>query len=306
MDGARGGPGGGFRFRAPRRRASLRARGEARAVRRAPGLAAGLGDPVPRAHARGRGPRARADIHRSGARWKPLAGRGDAREPGAERGGAGRRRRRARHRGRRPGDIQPFQPQGSRAALAGHAAPRRRLVRATAPLGAFAAHGGARRRRVGLTAARYVPGGARARQLDHGRAGGAPRAARPGTPDGGAVRARGGAPRGDRGRGTLPLGLPRRCERRGVSGFGGRAELRLPPGVYRYAASDGGGAERGIVAVETYSDEWRPAVPILVPQSGTPGVQLTSVALRDRWWLFVVVIAALVAEWAWRRREGLS
>ena len=86
---------------------------------------------------------------------------------------------------------------------------------------------------------------------------------------------------------------------------GGRAELRLPPGVYRYAASDGRGAERGVVAVDTYSDEWRPAVPILVPQSGTPGVRLTSVALRDRWWLFVVVIAALVAEWAWRRREGL-
>src|SRR5207302_1665347 len=49
---------------------------------------------------------------------------------------------------------------------------------------------------------------------------------------------------------------------------GGRAELRLPPGVYRYAASDGRGAERGGVAVETYSDEWRPAVPMLVPQSG--------------------------------------
>jgi len=86
---------------------------------------------------------------------------------------------------------------------------------------------------------------------------------------------------------------------------GGRAELRLPPGVYRYAASHAGGAERGVVAVEMYSDEWRPAVPILMPQSGTPGGRLTSVALRDRWWLFVVVIAALVAEWAWRRREGL-
>src|SRR2546422_7189656 len=86
---------------------------------------------------------------------------------------------------------------------------------------------------------------------------------------------------------------------------GGRAELRLPPGVYRYAASDGRGAERGVVAVETYSDEWRPAVPMLVPQSRTPGGRLTSVGLRDRWGLFVVGIAALVAEWAWRRREGL-
>jgi len=86
---------------------------------------------------------------------------------------------------------------------------------------------------------------------------------------------------------------------------GGRAELRLPPGVYRYAASDGGGAERGVVAADTYSDEWRPAVPVLASQPGTPGERLTSVALRDRWWLFVVAIAAFAAEWAWRRREGL-
>jgi len=90
-------------------------------------------------------------------------------------------------------------------------------------------------------------------------------------------------------------------------GAGGRAELRLPPGLYRYAASDGGGGggERGVVAVDTYSDEWRPAVPVLVPQPGTPGARLTGVALRDRWWLFVVAIAAFAAEWAWRRRAGL-
>ena len=85
----------------------------------------------------------------------------------------------------------------------------------------------------------------------------------------------------------------------------GRAELRLPPGLYRYAATDGGGAERGVVAVDTYSDEWRPAVPVLAPQAGTPGARLTGVALRDRWWLFVVAIAAFAAEWAWRRRAGL-
>jgi len=35
------------------------------------------------------------------------------------------------------------------------------------------------------------------------------------------------------------------------------------------------------------------------------GYRASGVALRDRWWLFVVVIGALVAEWAWRRREGL-
>ena len=85
----------------------------------------------------------------------------------------------------------------------------------------------------------------------------------------------------------------------------GRAELRLPPEVYHYAASDAGGVERGVVAVDAYSDEWQPAAPVLATQPGTPGGRLTSAALRDRWWLFVVVIGALVAEWAWRRREGL-
>jgi hypothetical protein len=88
---------------------------------------------------------------------------------------------------------------------------------------------------------------------------------------------------------------------------GGRAELWLPPGVYRYAAGDAtsGGAERGVVAVDTYSDEWRPGVPALTPQHGTPGDRLSGLALRDQWWLFVVAIGALAAEWAWRRREGL-
>ena len=86
---------------------------------------------------------------------------------------------------------------------------------------------------------------------------------------------------------------------------GGRAELRLPPGVYRYAASEGEDAERGVVAVDAYSDEWRPAVPVVTSHAGTPGGWLTGVALRDRWWLFAVAIAAFTAEWAWRRREGL-
>lgn len=83
----------------------------------------------------------------------------------------------------------------------------------------------------------------------------------------------------------------------------GRAELRLPPGVYRYALA--GGAGRGVVVVEDYSDEWRPRAPTLAAQPGAPQGRFASVGLRDRWWLFVIAIAAFAAEWTWRRRQGL-
>jgi hypothetical protein len=83
----------------------------------------------------------------------------------------------------------------------------------------------------------------------------------------------------------------------------GRAELLLPPGVYRYAL--GGGPEQGVVAVETYSDEWLPRAPSLASQPGEATARLASVGLRDRWWLFVIAVAALATEWALRRRQGL-
>jgi hypothetical protein len=83
----------------------------------------------------------------------------------------------------------------------------------------------------------------------------------------------------------------------------GRAALSLPPGIYRYAAVDG--AERGVVAVETYSDEWRPAAVRLAPQAGTSGAARERRGPRDTWWVFVLAIAAFAAEWYWRRREGL-
>ena len=82
-----------------------------------------------------------------------------------------------------------------------------------------------------------------------------------------------------------------------------RVELVLPPGVYRYRVA--GGAEQGVVAVETYSDEWRPQRVGLTSQSGAPAARLITVELRARWWLFLLAIAAFVAEWAWRRRQGL-
>ena len=84
----------------------------------------------------------------------------------------------------------------------------------------------------------------------------------------------------------------------------GRAQLLIPPGVYRYALS--GGPEQGVVAVETYSDEWLPLAPALSGQPGEAIARVASVGLRDRWWLFVIATLALATEWALRRRQGLS
>ena len=83
----------------------------------------------------------------------------------------------------------------------------------------------------------------------------------------------------------------------------GRAELWPAPGQYHYAAAQG--PERGLVVVDTYSEEWRPGPVVVAPQAGAAAGRLASVALRDRWWLFVAAIAAFTAEWAWRRRQGL-
>jgi len=83
----------------------------------------------------------------------------------------------------------------------------------------------------------------------------------------------------------------------------GRAELLLPPGVYRYALS--GGTEQGVIAVETYSDEWLPRAPALSAQPGEATARSSTVGLRDRWWLFVIALADLATEWALRRRQGL-
>ena len=83
----------------------------------------------------------------------------------------------------------------------------------------------------------------------------------------------------------------------------GEANLLLPPAVYRYSLD--GGSEHGMVAVETYSDEWRPGAPVLRSQPGTPAGRFATAGMRDHWWLFVLAIAAFTVEWAWRRRLGL-
>jgi hypothetical protein len=83
----------------------------------------------------------------------------------------------------------------------------------------------------------------------------------------------------------------------------GRGELWLPPDAYRYTLV--GGPEHGLVAVERYSDEWRPASSTVRPQAGDRAGQVATVRARDRWWLFALALAAFAAEWAWRRRLGL-
>ena len=80
-----------------------------------------------------------------------------------------------------------------------------------------------------------------------------------------------------------------------------RAELRVPPGRYRWRAIDG--PERGVVVVERYSDEWRPTPVTLTAQPGAPGGSRRGVTARDQWWLFAIALAAFVGEWAWRRRR---
>jgi hypothetical protein len=54
------------------------------------------------------------------------------------------------------------------------------------------------------------------------------------------------------------------------------------------------------------SREWLPRTPI-PSSSATTGIAITAAALRLRSlsWLYVVLVAALCAEWIWRRRAGL-
>ena len=84
---------------------------------------------------------------------------------------------------------------------------------------------------------------------------------------------------------------------------GGVATLTLPPGIYRYTVARGAGS--GVVAVETYSDELRPR-PVLLDERGAQATGATVArTARGHGWLFAVVLALLIVEWAWRRRRGL-
>jgi hypothetical protein len=82
----------------------------------------------------------------------------------------------------------------------------------------------------------------------------------------------------------------------------GRAELWLPPGRYRYALAGGG---QGLMAVETWSEEWLPRDPAIEARA-TPNAVAFGTTGPRRWpWLFLLAIISLAAEWVERRRLGL-
>jgi hypothetical protein len=85
----------------------------------------------------------------------------------------------------------------------------------------------------------------------------------------------------------------------------GSASLELSPGTYRWRAAGADGSA-GVTVVEQYSDEYHPRVVAELVGGGAGGAVLSERFARDNWWLFVVVVVALSAEWAWRHRRGLS
>lgn len=87
-------------------------------------------------------------------------------------------------------------------------------------------------------------------------------------------------------------------------GPNGSAELHLMPGTYRWYAEPPGVG--GLLAVEAYSDEFVPGPITLKAGEGAVGRESGADGyLRERWWVFLLAIAALVFEWAWRQRRGL-
>lgn len=80
------------------------------------------------------------------------------------------------------------------------------------------------------------------------------------------------------------------------------AEVRLPPGRYAYQVQGGG---RGVVAVERWSEEFVPRESRLTAHDAPVSAGMTRSALRDRSWLYALVVVLLCAEWWMRRRMGL-
>jgi hypothetical protein len=84
----------------------------------------------------------------------------------------------------------------------------------------------------------------------------------------------------------------------------GVARLALPTGVYRWDAAEV--AVRGTLVVEAYSDEFPPAAVWVPPPVAASEADAGPLGYaRDRWWVFLLVVAVLATEWAWRQRRGL-
>lgn len=84
----------------------------------------------------------------------------------------------------------------------------------------------------------------------------------------------------------------------------GVALLPLEPGVYAWSAPAANGV-RGMAVVEPYSEEFAPR-PLARLATGGEGFTWVERYAREWWWLFLIALGALVAEWAWRQRRGLS
>lgn len=89
--------------------------------------------------------------------------------------------------------------------------------------------------------------------------------------------------------------------------FGGdaRARVDLPVGIYAWDLPGRSGF-RGTVAVEPYSEEFRPRRPVSAVGGGRPARILEQRRARKRWWLFMLAMLALLGEWTWRQRRGLA
>ena len=82
----------------------------------------------------------------------------------------------------------------------------------------------------------------------------------------------------------------------------GRAELLLPPGVWRYRLSGGG---EGTVAVEEFSGELLPRARTLAAHEATAAPAESRIPVRRWLWLFGLGVVAFSGEWLARRRMGL-
>ncbi len=83
----------------------------------------------------------------------------------------------------------------------------------------------------------------------------------------------------------------------------GNAVVNLDTGVYRWSSRQTGAS--GVLVVEPYSDEFHPNAVVASPGGAGGGSMLAEAFMRQRWWLFLVAMAAFVAEWGWRQRRGL-